>query len=146
MPDSLLLQGETAMHDTNRRIETVVKQNPEITTPIFKSSIVPQSFRLGGLKIDVLLDDTLVNTKKVIGEAHYVDQTIVLDTAAAPRQSVEQAFLHELTHWIFYIMNEDELRGNEKLVDVFAHFLYQALVTAEPFPQMLEEQPGNQGE
>jgi hypothetical protein len=28
-------------------------------------------------------------------------------------------------------MNEDELRNNEKIVDLFSHFLYQALVTAK---------------
>ena len=32
-------------------------------------------------------------------------------------------------------MNEEELRNNEKLVDLFAHFLYQALVTARYEPE-----------
>jgi len=134
------------MHDANRRIDTASKQQSEVTVPPFRSTIVPKSFMLGGLKINVQLDDTLVNTKKVIGEARYAEQVVILDSSAAPRQTVEQAFIHELTHWIIYVMNEDELRNNEKLVDLFAHFMYQALVTAEPFPAAVEQQPAEQGE
>jgi len=134
------------MHDANRRIDSASKQQSEVTVPPFRSTIVPKSFMLGGLKINVQLDDTLVNTKKVIGEARYAEQVVILDSSAAPRQTVEQAFIHELTHWIIYVMNEDELRNNEKLVDLFAHFMYQALVTAEPFPAAAEQQPAEQGE
>ena len=134
------------MHDANRRIDTASKQLSDVTCPPFQSTIVPKSFMLGGLKINVQLDDTLVNTKKVIGEARYAEQAVILDSSAAPRQTVEQAFIHELTHWIFYVMNEDELRNNEKLVDLFAHFMYQALSTAEPLPVTADQQPAEQGE
>ena len=40
-------------------------------------------------------------------------------------EQLSQCFLHELLHYIFYVMGEHELRNNEKLVDLIAHFLHQ---------------------
>ena len=135
------------MHDTSRRIDTATRQQPEAApAPTFTSSIVPSSFMLGGLKINVQFDYNMISSKKCIGEARYSDQLIILDPGTTPRQTVEQAFVHELTHWIFYMMNEDELRNNEKLVDLFAHFMYQVLSTAEPLPATADQQPAEQGE
>ncbi len=128
------------MRDASRRIETTT-QPSAATTTCFESALIPSSFMLGGLTIDVVRDDTMVRTKSMIGEAHYAQQLIRLDTSAAPRQTVEQAFFHELTHWIFFLLNEDKLRNNEKLVDLFAHFLYQALATAKYGPTISEEIP-----
>jgi hypothetical protein len=121
------------MHDTSRRIETT-PQTVTATATRFESTIIPSSFMLGGLTIEVVRDETMVRTKSLIGEARYNEQVIRIDTGAAPLQTVEQTFIHELVHWIFYLMNEDELRNNEKLVDLFSHFLYQALVTAKHEP------------
>ena len=91
---------------------------------------VPQNFELGGLTIDVVEDNTLVATSGFIGQAIYQYQQIKLDKSASPTESIEQAFLHELTHWILYMMNEEDLRSNEKFVDLFAHFMYQSLKTS----------------
>ena len=132
------------MHNTSRRIEATVPQSADTFATHFESSIIPTSFTLGGLTIDVVLDDTLVKSKNMLGEASYSKQMIRLDASAAPRQTVEQAFIHELTHWIFYVMNEDELRNNEKLVDLFSHFLYQALVTAKFEPAASPEVPSSE--
>lgn len=129
------------MHDANRRIDTASKPTNTEQVKQFWSSIVPKSFMLGGLRINVTLDDALASTKGIIGEARYAQQAILIDHTVAPQQTVEQAFLHELTHWIFFVMNEDELKNNEKLVDLFAHFLYQALSTAEPLPEPAVEHP-----
>ncbi len=41
-------------------------------------------------------------------------------------------------------MNEDELGNNEKLVDLFAHFLYQALMTATYESMIPEDIPSNE--
>lgn len=88
---------------------------------------IPKSVELAGITVNTIVNNELVELKKIIGEAQYAQQQIMLDCKAAPREITEQAFFHELVHWIFYMMNEDELRNNEKLVDVFSHFLYQAL-------------------
>ena len=129
------------MHDNSRRIDI---PEAEATNDVISSSLIPKSFMLGGLKINVQFDTNLSSKKKVIGEAHYAKQMIRLDPSIALVQSVEQAFLHELTHWIFYVMNEESLRNNEKIVDLFAHFLYQALTTAEPMVAAADARPADQ--
>lgn len=120
------------MQNLSRKVEAQGLQatdSADVLQP--DSSIIPTSFWLGGLKIDVVYDNTMVKTKQVIGEARYAYQQILLDPSVAPKQTVEQSFFHEMVHWIFYVMGEEELRNNEKLVDLFAHFLYQARMTEQ---------------
>jgi hypothetical protein len=119
------------MQNTSRRIETTPPQPPEKTTKYIESSIIPLSFMLGGLTVSVELDNTLVSSKRMLGEARYMEQLIHLDASIGKKQLIEQTYYHELVHWILYVMNEDELRNNEKFVDVFAQFLYQARVTEQ---------------
>ena len=85
---------------------------------------IPSHFYLGGIRIDVV-EENLVETENCIGKACYSKQQIAIDTKAAPREITEQSFLHEVIHWCFYIMGEDDLRNNEKIVDILAHLLYQ---------------------
>ena len=89
------------------------------------SLIVPKQFSLGGIEVVVVEDKDLVSRKKCIGEAQYAEQKILIDHSVTPDDSINQAFYHELTHWILYMMSEHDLRQNEKFVDTFAHFLYQ---------------------
>jgi hypothetical protein len=88
---------------------------------------IPRHIELGGIVITVELDPTLHQSKGMIGEARYAEQKIVIDPSVAPLDTTAEAYLHELCHYILFIMNENELRNNEKYVDIFAHFLYQAL-------------------
>lgn len=90
---------------------------------------IPHSFTLAGLTIDIVKSDTLIKEKGIIGQANYSEQKIYIDASHSPDDSIEQAFYHELTHFILFVMNEDKLRNNEKFVDVFSHLLYQALKT-----------------
>lgn len=92
---------------------------------------IPTQFKLAGLTINVEQDNDLVKTKQVIGFADYSKQRIVIDTTAAPLETTEQSFIHELIHWAFYVLGEEKLRNNEKLVDTLAHLLYQAIKTSE---------------
>ena len=87
--------------------------------------MIPTSFHLAGLKINVITDNTMVANKHVIGEARYASQQILIDKEAASEDLTEQSFLHETIHWILYMMNETELQNNEKFVDCFAHYWYQ---------------------
>jgi hypothetical protein len=87
---------------------------------------IPKQIKLAGLTIQIVFDDTLIATRKIVGEACYNDQKILLDPTVSDEQ-LEQNFFHELLHWIFYIMGEAALRDNEKVVDLLSHFLHQAL-------------------
>jgi hypothetical protein len=92
--------------------------------------MIPKEFNLAGLKIKVELNPNLYQERKIVGEARYPSQTISLDSTVLEKESAQQNFYHELIHWIFYILNEDELRNNEKLVDQMAYLLHQALSTS----------------
>jgi hypothetical protein len=92
---------------------------------------IPKRFQLAGLEVTVEEDGTLVANKSVIGEARYAAQKILIDKTAASKELTTQSFLHEVTHWILYVMGEEELRNNEKFVDLFAQFWYQYEKTKE---------------
>ncbi len=98
----------------------------------FHSTLIPKSFRLGGFKIDVQMEDSLAEEEGILGQSLYHSQQIRLDPCAAPRQFIEQVYITQLVDWIFHVMGERELRENKRVSLVFANFLYQALVTAEP--------------
>lgn len=122
------------MGDNQRNIDAPQGKTTENTCKPFESDIIPKSFWLGGLQIDVSYDENLYKNRKIVGEARYPSQSITLDSVVLSKQLTEQNFFHELTHWILYVMNEDDLRNNEKFVDVFAYFLHQARVTEQCWP------------
>ena len=87
--------------------------------------MIPTSFKLAGIEVKVEKSDTLIKEKGIIGESIYTEQKIIIDTSHTPKESYEQTMYHELIHWIFFIMGEDKLRNNEKLVDMMGHLLCQ---------------------
>jgi len=96
---------------------------------------IPKSFELGGKNISVVIMDELLDKRQILGEARYNDDEILVQNKCKnPRvtaESMEQTFLHELVHWFMLVMGEDELRKNEKFVDLLAVFLHQYLKSAE---------------
>ena len=88
---------------------------------------IPNQIQLAGIVIDIVCDGTMVQKQSKIGDARYCEQVIVMDQTAAPTDTTEQAFWHELMHWILFIMNRDDLRNDETFVDISAHLLYQAV-------------------
>ncbi|MEI6215429.1 MAG: hypothetical protein WCP10_15100 [Desulfuromonadales bacterium] len=90
---------------------------------------IPSTFKLAGLTISVVFDPLLHENRKLLGEAVYSKQQIVLDSGICSQEQIEQNFFHELLHWIYFIMSEDELRQNERIVDLSAHMLHQFMVT-----------------
>lgn len=96
---------------------------------------IPHSFELGGKTITVEMLEDFMDKRQLLGEAIYSCNTITLQAPnknpKVVTESVEQTFLHELVHWILLAMGEDDLRKNEKFVDLFAVFLHQFLKTVE---------------
>lgn len=94
---------------------------------------IPTSFWLYGQKILVRFDPTLSDRTDCVGESHYRRNEIVLQphTEGIERlpSKIEQTFLHELMHYIFYVLGEAELRKNEQLIDGIASLLHQAMTT-----------------
>jgi hypothetical protein len=96
---------------------------------------IPSSVQLHGLTIPTKYSDDLVAEDDCIGKAKYRTGIIVLQRRLKgvpfPRPQQEQTWCHELVHHILEQMGEEELRQNEKHVDLFAQLLHQALSTAK---------------
>ena len=92
---------------------------------------IPKSFNLAGLTINVKFDDKLLHVDDNLGQARYRENLVLLQKRSKDnpilKENQEQHFLHEKIHWILNIMNEHDLRNNEKFVDTFAHLLYQSI-------------------
>jgi hypothetical protein len=67
------------------------------------------------------------------GEARFEDNKIFLEETdkPCPLSIREQTFWHETVHFILHYMGENELKFNEKFVDLFAQCIYQVLSTME---------------
>jgi hypothetical protein len=99
--------------------------------------MIPKRLTLAGLDIDITLDPKLYEIRKILGEAQYPQQNILLDDSGImSKDTSDQNYFHELVHFILYVMSEDELRCNEKFVETFAYNLHQALKTSEYHEQM----------
>lgn len=92
---------------------------------------IPKEITLAGIPIKTIFDDKLIKDHNIIGKADYEKQEIVIDISVAPKETTEQAYVHELVHYILYIMGQHDLRNDEAFVDLFAHLLYQARRTAK---------------
>jgi hypothetical protein len=91
--------------------------------------IIPKSFEIAGLTIEVIENNGSIAKDNFIGKADFSFQKIFMDLSTVPRQTTEQAFIHEIVHTVLYVQGEHKLRVDEKFVDTFAHLLYQVLVS-----------------
>ena len=125
------LQPSDAKQETSNPSRLPADQTGENPRQFDKDALdIPDSFTLAGLTITVVTDNDLVKRQGMVAESRYNEQEVTIDKQHAKREFTEQAMLHEATHWILFVMNEDPLRNNEKFVDLFAHLLYQYLKTA----------------
>jgi len=99
-----------------------------------KPFLIPISFQLHGQTIHITWDKTLTALKDNRGEAlpRLNEITLQQDSPSSPRpqSDVEQAFCHELVHFILMHM-ESKLFNDEKFVNLFGNLLHQAFVSAE---------------
>jgi len=96
---------------------------------------IPKQFQIFGQTWRVEFDDKLLDDDDSIGQASFRKNLIKIqgNNAAVDRPEThkEKTFLHEVVHVIFDEIGEDDLRSNEKIVDLFANALHQILQSAE---------------
>lgn len=96
---------------------------------------IPISFELGGRTITIKYKNNMVDEDDSIGYAKYRKNEIwIQENITGTTRTIDhtiETFLHELIHWILYMISENELRDNEKFVQLFSEYLHQALKTAE---------------
>lgn len=90
---------------------------------------IPKKIKLYNYDIDI---KRFKKIKKHWGKCDFhkykievVDDSIFKDKNQ--KKAVEVTYLHELTHFILYLMGENELTNNEKFIETFSHLLHQAL-------------------
>ena len=95
---------------------------------------LPEHFQLYGQTINVKPAVDLIQEDDSRGQADYRTNTITLQvstpTWTMERAQVEQAFCHELTHFILEKMDHKLFR-DEVFVNQFSYLLHQALTTFE---------------
>ena len=100
-----------------------------------RTEMIPDRFKLFGETIEVIYDKELNNQDSCNGVANYRYSTIELqpNTEAIPRtaESIEQSYLHEVTHFILNAIEEKKLRDDEKFIELFSRALHQVLTTSE---------------
>lgn len=96
---------------------------------------IPKSFKLFGTTIKIAWDNDLCNHKSQYGESSYSESKITLSEVHGilklSEDKIMDTFYHEKVHMILDTMNERDLSGNERFVDVFAKLLRQSDETAE---------------
>lgn len=96
---------------------------------------IPSQFALMGHTISVTWQADLIDRENDVGQARYRENVICLQAntpgVTRPQSQLEQTFFHELLHFIFEILGEEDLRTNEQLIDQMSGLLHQAFVTAD---------------
>lgn len=85
---------------------------------------LPSSIQLAGLTVQVIIAPTLHKDTGFGGHSEYSSLRIVI-AGDLPPQMQWHTFWHEVTHFILFLMGEDELCNNEKFVDMLAAFVHQ---------------------
>ncbi len=83
---------------------------------------IPYQFELCGLTIKIEWSDKMLVNEDYVGLAKYSENKIVIQKNNSgvyrSTDNMQITYLHELIHWILYMMGENELRNNEKFVDL----------------------------
>ncbi len=85
-----------------------------------------KSFELAGITYPVKYVKEINGDSAILGMTFPVKHSVEI---LAGLDDSGQVFCHELTHCILSVMGENALYENEKFVDLFGSFLYQALKT-----------------
>lgn len=94
---------------------------------------IPSSLFLFGDKINIVMDDDLINRNGNYGEADFKSSTIFLQTPKehiAGETKIEETFYHELVHMIFDKLAYDDMNDDEKMVTAIGGLFHQAVTTA----------------
>lgn len=91
---------------------------------------IPKGFSLLGREYTVRVVPAKEWTEEGAVGTYQPAEALLLVKRQADTELMYWAFLHELVHAIFDALNENDLYQNEKLVDLFAGLLHQALKSA----------------
>ena len=88
---------------------------------------LPKKISMAGFDIAVVPEKMLNTEEQTIGKSLYLEEIIYMDTHECPEDTTKQALMHEMVHWILFIMGRYQLKDDEQFVDMFSHLLYQGM-------------------
>ena len=88
---------------------------------------IPNKVKIGGLKYDVLIDDTLYAKESCIGEIRHKETLIMIDNNLSD-EAKGLTLIHEIIHGLLYQIANHELLNNEEFVEPFSNALYALIV------------------
>lgn len=86
--------------------------------------IIPEKVFIAGMEVKVIIVPEFNKNKGYAGYCDYAKQTIYL-AGDVSQQTKEVSLIHEILHYILFVMGEDKLRKSERFVDLLAHFIHQ---------------------
>ena len=88
---------------------------------------IPDEISIAGITVKTVDQPKMLEQLGVIGGVNFHDQVIMIDKASASEDTIMQAYIHEVVHYILFVMGKMELGNDEEFVDMFAHLAYQAI-------------------
>jgi predicted SprT family Zn-dependent metalloprotease len=91
---------------------------------------IPNELQLMGLKIKTKIHDHIIIENNTIGEAHFNTHTIYLvsERVGVAKEAIELTYIHELVHFILYMLGKNDLNQNEEFITTFSNLLHQAII------------------
>jgi len=96
---------------------------------------IPKEIKLMGRRIPIEYDLKISDNDDAYGFAAYRKGKIIIVPKDKSNNRTDEmvniTFLHEIIHWIFFLLHEDDLRNNEGLVSRITEMLYQIIPQIE---------------
>lgn len=101
---------------------------------------IPKKIKIGCYTLTINFEENLLSKSDVVARLNFNELNIIIQTSKANkteilhRQRVEQAFFHEIVHFILYSMNYEKYT-DEAFVDVLASNIYDIFLQLEMHQQ-----------
>lgn len=87
---------------------------------------LPKQVTIAGIDVEIVLNNNLIKSEKLVGSVDYEEQKIYLDPNVGD-DILLQTYFHELIHYILYVMGKHEMREDEEFTEAFSQLLYQTM-------------------
>lgn len=96
---------------------------------------IPKRIQLMCHPVDIVFERDIIAKDDQQGQARYRINQIAIqeatDSFPIPPEHHVETYFHELLHWVFFLLEENELRENEALIEKMSRLLAQAALSAE---------------
>ena len=92
---------------------------------------IPKKIQIAGREIEIKFDNKKCDDKEIFGESRYRENLIIMqdktDGITRPKSSIDITLIHEILHWIYIILNYEDLKDDEKMITQVSELLYQVI-------------------